>query len=350
MKEIKVGNRLIGNGNPIVIQSMTTTKTANIPETVAQIKRLEVAGCEIVRVAVIDEVAANAIAEIKKEISIPIVADIHFDYKLAVLSIKAGANKIRINPGNIGNKKNLAEIVKYSKDAQIPIRVGVNSGSLEKEILEKHGSPNAEALAESALRNAELLEELDFGNIILSMKSSDVKTTIDAYKIASERSIYPLHLGVTEAGTVLTGAIKSSVGIGTLLYMGLGDTIRVSLTGDPVEEIFAAKEILRSLGIRKSGIELISCPTCGRCSVDLEKIALEIGNKTKSLITEKHIKVAIMGCGVNGPGEAKEADIGIAGGVGEYILFVKGEILKKVKEDVAVDILMDEITKIINCK
>ena len=346
-KVIKVGNVLMGGNNPVVLQSMTNTKTSDIEATVAQILRLEAVGCEIVRVAVPDEAAALAIKEIKKRISIPIVADIHFDHKLALLSMNAGVDKIRINPGNMGGREKLKQIVDLAKDKGIPIRVGVNAGSLEKDILEKYKHPVPEALVESCLRNAGLLEELGFSDIALSMKSSDVMTTIEAHRIAAERCNYPLHIGVTEAGTLMSGTIKSSIGIGTLLYMGIGDTIRVSLTSDPVDEIHSGKEILRALGIRKSGIELISCPTCGRCSVALEKMAKDVEACIKEMETEKYIKLAVMGCGVNGPGEAREADLGIAGGVGEFILFAKGEIVKKVQEDNALEALMSELQKLL---
>lgn len=346
-KVIKVGNVLIGGNNPVVIQSMTNTKTADIDATVTQIRRLEEAGCQIVRVAVPDEASARAIGEIKKQISIPIVADIHFDHKLALLSMEAGVDKIRINPGNMGGKEKLKLITDMAKEKGIPIRVGVNAGSLEKDILEKYKHPVPEALVESCLRNAGLLEDLGFSEIALSMKSSDVMTTIEAHRLASERCNYPLHIGVTEAGTLMSGTIKSSIGIGTLLYMGIGDTIRVSLTSDPVDEIHSGKEILRALGIQKSGIELISCPTCGRCSVALEKMAKEVEVKTKDIKTEKYIKLAVMGCGVNGPGEAREADLGIAGGVGEFILFAKGEIVKKVGEAEALEALMTELRKLL---
>lgn len=345
---ITIGNKKMGGNHPILIQSMTNTKTEDVKSTVSQIHRLEEAGCEIIRVAVLDEKAANALQEIKKQIHIPLVADIHFDHRLALSAMENGVDKIRINPGNMGGTEKLREIVKSATYHGVPIRVGINAGSLEKEILQKYGHPTAGALAESALRNAELLEELGFQNIALSMKSSDVVTTIEAYKIASEKCDYPLHLGVTEAGTLLSGAIKSSIGIGTLLYLGIGDTLRVSLTSDPVDEIIAAKHILRDLGIRKSGIELVSCPTCGRCSVGLEKIAVEVENRIKDLKTENYIKLAIMGCGVNGPGEAREADLGIAGGIGEFLLFSKGETIRKLREDEAVDTLLEELKKLLD--
>ena len=346
-KVLRIGNIEIGGSNPVVIQSMTNTKTADIEATVSQILRLEEAGCQIIRVAVLDEAAAQAISEIKKRISIPLVADIHFDHRLALLSMEAGADKIRINPGNMGGQEKLKLIVEMAKEKSIPIRVGVNSGSLEKDILQRYGHPVAEALAESCLRNAGLLEELGFSDIALSMKSSDVMTTIEAYRIASEKCSYPLHVGVTEAGTLMSGTIKSSIGIGTLLYMGIGDTIRVSLTCDPVEEIHSGKEILRALGILKSGVELISCPTCGRCSVELEKLANQVEELIRDIKTAKHIKLAVMGCGVNGPGEAKEADLGIAGGVGEFMLFIKGKVVEKIREEDALEALMTQLRKLL---
>ena len=346
-KVLRIGNVEIGGSNPVVIQSMTNTKTADIEATVSQILRLEEAGCQIVRVAVLDEAAARAICEIKKRISIPLVADIHFDYRLALISMEAGADKIRINPGNMGGIEKLKLIVDMAKERSIPIRIGVNSGSLEKDILEKYGHPVAEALVESCLRNAGLLEELGFSDIVLSMKSSDVMTTIEAYRIASEKCKYPLHVGVTEAGTLMSGTVKSSIGIGTLLYMGIGDTIRVSLTCDPVQEIHSGKEILRALGILKSGVELISCPTCGRCSVELEKLANQVEELVRDIKTDKHIKLAVMGCGVNGPGEAKEADLGIAGGVGEFMLFIKGKVVQKIREEDALEALMTQLRKLL---
>lgn len=342
-KKVKVGNVYIGGDSPVTIQSMTNTKTANIKDTIEQIKLLEKAGCEIIRVAVPDEESAQAIKKIKKEINIPLVADIHFDYKLAIKSIEHGADKIRINPGNVGGIDKIKEIIKAAKHYNIPIRVGVNSGSLERDILEKYKKPCAEALAESAIRNVKLLEDLDFFNIVVSVKSSNVLETIESYKILSRSIDYPLHLGVTESGTLISGTVKSSIGIGLLLYEGIGDTIRVSLTDDPVNEIKVAREILKSLGLRK-GIEIVSCPTCGRTNINLielaQKITRELENYTKP------IKVAIMGCAVNGPGEAKEADIGIAAGKGEALIFKKGEIIKKVKESEILEELFKEIEKL----
>lgn len=342
-KKLKVGNIFIGGDSPVIIQSMTNTKTANIKETIEQIKLLEKAGCEIIRVAVPDEESAQAIRKIKKEISIPLVADIHFDYKLAIKSIENGADKIRINPGNVGGVEKIKEIIKAAKYYDIPIRVGVNSGSLERDILERYKKPCAEALAESAIRNVKILEDLDFFNIVVSVKSSNVLETIDSYKILSRSIDYPLHLGVTESGTLISGTVKSSIGIGLLLYEGIGDTIRVSLTDDPVNEIKVARDILKALELRK-GIEIVSCPTCGRTNINLidlaQKITMELENYPKP------IKVAIMGCAVNGPGEAKEADIGIAAGKGEALIFKKGEIIKKVQESEILEELLKEIEKL----
>ncbi|MCX7903657.1 MAG: flavodoxin-dependent (E)-4-hydroxy-3-methylbut-2-enyl-diphosphate synthase [Caloramator sp.] len=342
-KKVKIGNIFIGGDSPITIQSMTNTKTANVKDTIEQIKLLERAGCEIIRVAVPDEESAQAIRKIKKEINIPLVADIHFDYKLAIKSIENGADKIRINPGNVGGVEKIKEIIKAAKHYDIPIRVGVNSGSVEKDILERYKRPCAEALAESAIRNVKLLEDLDFFNIVVSVKSSDVLETIESYKILSKSIEYPLHLGVTEAGTLISGTVKSSLGIGLLLYEGIGDTIRVSLTDDPANEIKVAREILKSLGLRK-GIEIVSCPTCGRTNINLIELAQRITNQLENYT--KPIKVAIMGCAVNGPGEAKEADIGIAAGKGEALIFKKGEIIKKVQESEILEELLKEIEKL----
>lgn len=345
-KKIRIGNRYIGGGEPILLQSMTNTHTQDIKETVEQIKKLESAGCDIVRVAVPDMDAAKAVAEIKKAIRIPLVADIHFDYRLAIEAIKSGADKIRINPGNIGENNRVKLVVDTAKAYGVPIRVGVNSGSLEKDLLIKHGGPTADALVESALNNIRLIEDMDYDQIVLSIKSSDVLLSIESYSKASEQTSYPLHLGITEAGTVLTGSIKSSVGIGILLYQGIGDTLRVSLTGDPVEEIYAAKEILKSLKLLTEGIEIISCPTCGRTNVDLIKIAEEVERQVRGIKTKKPIKLAVMGCAVNGPGEAREADIGIAGGKGEFLLFLKGQVIGKVPEAFAIEALLKEIDKL----
>ncbi|WP_286906350.1 flavodoxin-dependent (E)-4-hydroxy-3-methylbut-2-enyl-diphosphate synthase [Clostridium sp. UBA1652] len=344
-RKIKIGNKtFIGGDSRITVQSMTNTDTRDVKSTVNQIRNLEIAGCDIIRCAVPDMEAAKAIGEIAKQISIPLVADIHFDYKLALESIKNGVSALRINPGNIGSIERVKMVAEACNDKNIPIRIGVNSGSLEKELLAKYGKPCPEALVESALKSADILEKMNFRNIVISIKSSDVQTMINSYRLMSEKSDYPLHLGVTESGTPWRGTIKSSVGIGTLLAEGIGDTIRVSLTGDPVEEIKVGNEILKALGIKKGGIEFVSCPTCGRTQIDLIGIAKEIEDKLSSC--KKDIKVAIMGCVVNGPGEAREADIGIAGGKGEGIIFKKGEILKKVKEEDLVQELMKEIDKL----
>ncbi|MNM33965.1 4-hydroxy-3-methylbut-2-en-1-yl diphosphate synthase [compost metagenome] len=344
-RKIKIGNKtFIGGDSRITVQSMTNTDTRDIKSTVNQIRNLEIAGCDIIRCAVPDMEAAKAIGEIAKQISIPLVADIHFDYKLALESIKNGVSALRINPGNIGSIERVKMVAEACNDKNIPIRIGVNSGSLEKELLAKYGKPCPEALVESALKSADILEKMNFRDIVISIKSSDVQTMINSYRLMSEKSDYPLHLGVTESGTPWRGTIKSSVGIGTLLAEGIGDTIRVSLTGDPVEEIKVGNEILKALGIKKGGIEFVSCPTCGRTQIDLIGIAKEIEDKLSSC--KKDIKVAIMGCVVNGPGEAREADIGIAGGKGEGIIFKKGEILKKVKEEDLVQELMKEIDKL----
>jgi len=346
-KEIKVGDVVIGGEQRVIVQSMTNTKTENIKDTIRQIHELENVGCEIIRVAVPSIEAAEAIKDIKKAINIPLVADIHFDYRLAIASIENGADKIRINPGNLGGSERLKKVVEAAKERSIPIRVGVNSGSVEKELLEKYGGPDPEAMVESAIKNVRMIEQLDYDQIVISIKSSNVLDTIESYKRISDIVDYPLHIGITEAGTARKGIIKSSIGIGCLLYQGIGDTIRVSLTGEPKDEIKVAYEILKNLGLFDSGIEVISCPTCGRTSVDLIKIAEEVDKRVENIITKKRIKVAVMGCGVNGPGEAKDADIGIAGGKGEYLLFVKGEPIKKVNESCAVDILIEEIKKII---
>lgn len=343
-RSVKVGNILIGGGNNVVIQSMCNTDTRNVKETVAQIKRLEEAGCEMVRVAVPDMEAAKAIDEIKKEISIPLVADIHFDYRLALEAMEQGIDKVRINPGNIGSEEKIRAVVEKAKEKHIPIRIGVNSGSLEKDLLEKYGHVTPEALVESALKHVKILERYDFHDIVISIKASSVPFSIAAYSLLSQKVDYPLHVGITEAGTVWGGTVKSAVGIGSILAMGIGDTIRVSLTGDPVEEIKAAKEILKSLELRKFGVEFVSCPTCGRTQIDLVSIASQVEEKCRKI--NKNIKVAVMGCVVNGPGEAREADIGIAGGKGEGLIFKKGEIIKKVPENELIDALMAEIEKL----
>ncbi|HYE83880.1 MAG TPA: flavodoxin-dependent (E)-4-hydroxy-3-methylbut-2-enyl-diphosphate synthase [Clostridia bacterium] len=342
-RKIRIGDRFLGGGEPILIQSMTNTKTQNAAATVEQIKRLQEAGCDIVRVAVPDMEAAEALKCIKNNISIPLVADIHFDYRLAVSSIKNGADKIRINPGNIGSTERVRQVIDAAKERKIPIRIGINSGSLEKELLKKYGHPTADALVESAVNSIRLVESMDFEDIVISIKSSDVMLTVESYIKASEVIDYPMHLGITEAGTVLAGSIKSSVGLGILLYNGIGDTIRVSLTGDPVEEIYVAREILKSMKLMKSGIEIISCPTCGRTNVDLIKVAEEVEARTRNIRVRKPMKLAVMGCAVNGPGEAKEADIGIAGGQGEFLLFRKGDIVKKIPQENAIEELIKEI-------
>ncbi|WP_029689065.1 flavodoxin-dependent (E)-4-hydroxy-3-methylbut-2-enyl-diphosphate synthase [Thermoanaerobacter sp. A7A] len=344
-REVKIGNKKIGGNNPILVQSMTNTDTHDIEKTIEQIKRLEAEGCDIIRVAVPDMEAAEAIKEIKKNINIPLVADIHFDYRLAIKSIENGADKIRINPGNIGREENIKKVVEIAKEKGIPIRIGVNSGSLEKEILHKYKGVTAEAVVESALKNVLILEKLGFYDIVISLKTTNVPLTIEAYKLASSKVDYPLHVGITEAGTIEAGTIKSAIGIGTLLYLGIGDTIRVSLTGDPVHEVRVGKQILRSLGLLKEGVEVISCPTCGRTKINLIKLAEEVEKRTKNI--KKPLKVAVMGCVVNGPGEAKEADIGIAGGDGEGIVFKKGKVYKKVKEEELVEELMKEIEKLL---
>ena len=329
-REIKIGNLYIGGENPIIIQSMTNTPTEDVEKTVAQIKELEKAGCELVRVTVNTEKAAEAIKEIKKQINIPLVADIHFDYKLALKAMENGIDKLRINPGNIGDDEKVRLVVEKAKELNVPIRIGVNSGSVEKKILEKYGRVTADGMVESAMYHVNLLEKYGFNNIVISLKASNVKMMVDAYRKISELVDYPLHLGVTEAGTEFQGTVKSAIGIGSLLVDGIGNTIRVSLTENPVEEIKVAKEILKVLGLRE-GVEIVSCPTCGRTQIDLigltKKVEKEFGN------IEKNIKIAVMGCVVNGPGEAKEADIGVAGGKGEGLLFKKGEIVKKVKEE-----------------
>lgn len=343
-REVCIGNVKIGGNNPIAIQSMCSTDTRDVKKTVEQIKRLEQAGCEIVRIAVVDMAAAEAVKDIKKEIKIPLVADIHFDYKLALKAIENGVDKIRINPGNIGSEDRIRAVVDAAKDRSVPIRIGVNSGSLEKYIIEKYGKVTPEGLAESALRHIKILEKYDFSDIVVSIKASNVPFSIAAYDYLSREVDYPLHLGITESGTVWTGSIKSAVGIGAVLSMGIGDTVRVSLTGDPVEEIKTCKEILKSLDLRKFGVEFISCPTCGRTEIDL----IEIAGKVEKLLenVNKDIKVAVMGCAVNGPGEARGADIGIAGGKGQGLIFRKGQIIKKCREDELIDELMKEIDKL----
>lgn len=340
-KVIQIGNRKIGGGNPVLIQSMTNTRTEDVEATVAQILRLEAAGCEIIRSTVPTIEAAKAIGEIKKQIHIPIVADIHFDYKMAIAAIENGADKIRINPGNIGSRDKVEAVVNAARERGIPIRVGVNSGSLEKDLVEKYGGVTAEGIVESALDKVHMIEELGYDNLVVSIKSSDVMMCVKAHEILAEKINYPLHVGITESGTVTSGNIKSSVGLGIILYQGIGDTIRVSLTGDPVEEIKSAKLILRTLGLRKGGIEVVSCPTCGRTRIDLIGLANQVENMVQDI--PLNLKVAVMGCAVNGPGEAKEADIGIAGGVGEGLLIKKGEIIRKVPEAELLETLRQEL-------
>lgn len=340
-KVIQIGNKVIGGGNPILIQSMTNTKTNDVAATVAQIQRLEAAGCEIIRCTVPDMDAAQAIAQIKKEISIPLVADIHFDYKMAIAAMENGADKIRINPGNIGSRDKVAEVVRVARERNIPIRVGVNSGSLEKELVEKYHGVTAEGIVESALDKVRLIEDLGYDNLVISIKSSDVMMCVRAHELLADQTKYPLHVGITESGTVTSGNIKSAVGLGIILNQGIGDTIRVSLTGDPVEEIKSARLILRTLGLRKGGIEVVSCPTCGRTNIDLIGLANQVETMVQGY--DLDIKVAVMGCAVNGPGEAKEADIGIAGGIGEGLLIKKGEIVRKVPENALLATLKAEL-------
>lgn len=340
-KEIRIGDRVIGGGNDVLIQSMTNTRTEDVNATVAQILRLEAAGCEIIRCTVPTKEAAEAIAEIKKQIHIPLVADVHFDYRMAIAAMEHGADKIRINPGNIGSRENVAAVVKTAKERNIPIRVGVNGGSLEKSLVEKYGGVTPEGLVESALDKVHMIEELGYDNLVVSIKSSNVLLCIKAHELLAQKTQYPLHVGITEAGTVTSGNIKSALGLGVILYQGIGDTIRVSLTGDPVEEVKSAKLILRNMGLRKGGIEVVSCPTCGRTRIDLIGLAQKVEKMVEDIPLD--IKVAVMGCAVNGPGEAKEADIGIAGGDGEGLLIKKGQIVKKVPEDQLLSVLQDEL-------
>ena len=340
-KVVQIGNCKIGGGNPVAIQSMTNTKTEDVEATVAQILALEAAGCDIIRCAVPTMEAAEALTEIKKRIHIPLVADIHFDYRLAIAAIEHGADKIRINPGNIGDVSRVREVVEKAKEYNVPIRVGVNSGSLEKHLVEKYGGVTAEGIVESALDKVHMIEEMGYDNLVVSIKSSDVMMCVKAHELIAEQCPYPLHVGITESGTILSGNIKSSVGLGIILYEGIGDTIRVSLTGDPLEEIKSAKLILKTLGLRKGGIEVVSCPTCGRTKIDLIGLANQVENMVADIPLD--IKVAVMGCVVNGPGEAKEADIGIAGGIGEGLLIKKGGIVKKVKEEELLDTLRNEL-------
>lgn len=340
-KEIAIGNVVIGGSHPVAIQSMTNTRTENVAATVDQVHRLEAAGCEIIRCAVPTMEAAEALREIKKQIHIPLVADIHFDYRLAIAAIENGADKIRINPGNIGSAERVKAVVDKAKEYHIPIRVGVNSGSLEKSLIEKYGGVTAEGIVESALDKVHMIEDMGYDQLVVSIKSSDVMMCVDAHEQIAKQCPYPLHVGITESGTVYSGNVKSSVGLGIILHAGIGNTIRVSLTGDPLEEIKTAKLILKTLGLRKGGVEVVSCPTCGRTQIDL----IHLANQVEDLVADipLDVKVAVMGCVVNGPGEAKEADIGIAGGIGEGLLIKKGEIVKKVKEEELLDTLRQEL-------
>ena len=338
---VKIGDRVIGGGTPILIQSMTNTKTEDVAATVAQIQALTSAGCDIIRCAVPNMEAASALEAIKKQITIPLVADIHFDYKLAIAAIEHGADKIRINPGNIGSRERIQAVVDAAKERQIPIRVGVNSGSLEKELVAKYHGVTAEGIVESALDKVKIIEDMGYDNLVISIKSSDVLMCAKAHELIAQKTDHPLHVGITEAGTLYSGNIKSAVGLGIILYQGIGDTIRVSLTGDPMEEIKSAKRVLKTLGLRKGGIEVVSCPTCGRTQIDLIGLANQVETMVQDIPLD--IKVAVMGCVVNGPGEAKEADIGIAGGKGEGLLIKKGEIVKKVPESQLLSCLREEL-------
>lgn len=338
---VRIGDRIIGGGHPILIQSMTNTKTQDVAATVAQIGELARAGCEIIRCAVPDMEAAKALAEIKKQISIPLVADIHFDYRLAIAAMENGADKIRINPGNIGNEERVRAVVDCAKEREIPIRVGVNSGSLEKHLIEKYGGVTAEGLVESALDKVKWIEDMGYDNLVISIKSSDVMMCVRAHELIAKQTKHPLHVGITEAGTVTRGNIKSAVGLGLILGQGIGDTIRVSLTGAPIEEIKSAKLILKTLGLREGGVEVVSCPTCGRTQIDLIGLANQVENLVEQYPLD--IKVAVMGCVVNGPGEAREADIGVAGGIGEGLIIKRGKVMKKVPEDELLDALRDEL-------
>ena len=340
-KVVTIGDRKIGGGNPILIQSMTNTRTEDVEATTAQILELEQAGCEIVRCTVPDMTAAKALGEIKRRIHIPLVADIHFDYKMAIAAMENGADKIRINPGNIGSAEKVKAVVDTAKELQIPIRIGVNSGSLERKLVEKYGGVTAQGIVESALDKVHMVEDMGYDDIVISIKSSDVLMCVEAHEILAQKTLYPLHVGITEAGTVQSGNIKSAIGLGLILRQGIGDTVRVSLTGDPVEEIRSAKLILRTLGLRKGGIEVVSCPTCGRTKIDLIGLAAKVEKLVEDYPLE--IKVAVMGCGVNGPGEAREADLGIAGGDGEGLLFKKGEILRKMPEGELLNALREEL-------
>ncbi len=340
-KQVKIGNVTIGGGSPIAIQSMTNTPTEDVKKTVEQIHRLEKAGCEIIRCTVPTEEAAKALSEIKKQIRIPLVADIHFDYRMAILAMENGADKIRINPGNIGSDEKLKAVVDVAKERNIPIRVGVNSGSLEKHLLEKYGGVTAEGIVESALEKTGRIEDMGYDNLVISIKSSDVRMCVKAHELIADRTDHPLHVGITESGTVMSGSIKSAIGLSLILDQGIGDTIRVSLTGDPCEEIKAARLILRTLGLRKGGIEVVSCPTCGRTKIDLISLATKVEEMVADYPLD--IKVAVMGCVVNGPGEAREADLGIAGGIGEGLLIKHGEIIRKVPEKELLQTLKEEL-------
>ena len=340
-KTVQIGNRVIGGGNPILIQSMTNTKTENVEATAAQINQLAAAGCDIIRCAVPTMEAAQALKEIKKRVEIPVVADIHFDYRLAIAAMENGADKIRINPGNIGSAERVKAVVDVAKERNIPIRVGVNSGSLEKELVEKYHGVTAEGIVESALDKVKLIEDMGYDNLVISIKSSDVMMCVKAHELISSQTDHPLHVGITEAGTIISGNIKSAIGLGLILHQGIGDTIRVSLTGDPLEEIKSAKLILKTLGLRTGGVEVVSCPTCGRTQINLIQLANQVENMVADIPLD--IKVAVMGCVVNGPGEAKEADIGIAGGIGEGLIIKHGEIFKKVPEAELLDALRYEL-------
>lgn len=344
-RTVRIGDVAIGGDNPIRIQSMCNTKTENVEATVAQIRALAAAGCEIIRVAVPNEAAALALKDIRRQIKLPLVADIHFDYRLALAAMENGADKIRINPGNIGEDWKLREVVNAAKERNIPIRVGVNSGSLEKDILKKYGGVTAEGIVESALEKVRRIEELDYENLVISIKSSDVLMCIKAHELLADKTDYPLHIGITEAGTLLRGTVKSAVGLGVILYEGIGDTIRVSLTGDPLEEIKAAREILKSLGLRKGGVEVVSCPTCGRTEIDL----IGLANQVEGLVerySDLDVRVAVMGCVVNGPGEAREADFGVAGGKGAGVLIRKGEVIRTMPESELLPALEAELQRV----
>ena len=342
-KSVRCGNVVIGGGNPVSIQSMTNVDSRNEEALVRQIRQLQDAGCEIVRIAIPDMEAAETLAKVKPQVSVPLVADIHFDYRLAIAAIEAGADKIRINPGNIGSDERVQAVVDAAKAKNVPIRIGVNSGSLEKDIVEKNGGVTAEGLAESALRNVKRIEDMGYDNLVVSLKSSDVRMNYEAHKLVAEQTDHPIHIGITEAGTLARGKVKSAVGIGALLLEGIGDTMRVSLTADPVEEVYFAKEILESMGLRQPKVNLVSCPTCGRTKVNLQHLAEEVDRRLADADVPAGLKVAVMGCVVNGPGEAKEADFGVAGGDGKGVIFAKGEILKTVKEEDIVDELIKTI-------